>query len=795
MAIEEKKDIINFSRVYPRESREWRQHYSANTFNEKYPTQTMRTLYKMFINSVISEKSIEFRDKIIDKMYEEWKTSEHGPISTEEEMNELRRLQRTVFGYYRRRFNDILKSDGCILLHEAFDIIRMIEDDPNFIDDKLWINLVTAATQSGKTFLMIALSHIYISLGYTPIFIVKDTKQNIQFFSRKITDSKKLQTFLEEEKFSKDNIALFDKPLYYDSNIGLPGSAAEEEFNNNVESALNGSKPRGIVCIHNVKHITRVYNNIKCQSKFVLFVDEAHKLGAYKIKGIHSDNTSNEGAYDMMYLQLKCFASKIFLFTATPQNIYFSEPELFTNGIIHMSDRNTYHGSEMWNIKLLPPRKEDKDIKIDTIDGHAILPQSFIDTMADLSDENPSERINKFGIMDCHPINMLAKFECINERQALILGAFSRDVFPVSDIHKKIINANWAVMTFNQFGVRIFHESLRGETMKIGNNTIIDISKVGVFSFPEAEIGEVWHWMATNGGVVRFSRIVTVAYRSAEEGISFSSTWGSTYNDDANWHLTNEYIRLGSGCHSSAAEQSFGRINGNHGDTLRPTLHCSLADKKKVLKGINLHQEQTRAMCELAFRHLNEKVIDHVTDMEVFKNRIPNNYVNIPGCNKIIKRKMNPNEDIEEESFTRHNNALNIFQMINPDVYNGYELREKTREENNNSIYNISNESKEAIDSYGIEDYKWIIDMLKKWSCSSSNIAKFVKKIDPTKFYSDSEFKKLCNDTGVDPTHTQRKSYGNSRGYGRIIEKVGNRFRVYSVLVNPLSNVLKHTNS
>lgn len=726
MVIQEQKEIINISRVYPKESIEWRQNHSVNTFVEKYPTQTMRTLYKRFMSAVAANKRLSVREKIMDKMYIEWKTSEHGPISTEEEVTESQRLQSLVFGYYRRRFSDLLKSDGCILLHEAFDLVRMIEVDPTFIDHKLWINLITAATQSGKTFLMIALSHIYTALGYTPIFIVKDTKQNTQFFSRKIVDAEKLQTFLEEEKLSKDNIALFDKPLYYDSSIGHPGSSAEEEYNNKVESAMNGSKRRGIVCIHNVKHITRVYRNVQCQSKFVLFVDEAHKLGAYKIKGIHSDSTSKEGAYDHMYMQLKCFASKIFLFTATPQNIYFSEPELFTNGIVHMSDRETYHGPDMWKIKLLPPRKEDKNIEIYTIDGRVSIPQSFIDTMATLSYEKPPERTNKFGIRDCHPINMLAKFECVNERQALILGAFSYDTRHVSDAHKKIIDAEWVVMTFNQFGVRIFHESLRGKTITIGEHKVIDRSESGDFRFPDAEIGQVWHWMATNGGVIRFPRILTVAYRSAEEGISFSSTWGPTYIDDANWHLTDEYIRLGSGCHSSAAEQSFGRINGNHGDTLRPTLHCSLLDKKKVLKGINLHQEQTRAMCELAFRHLNEKVIGHVTKMEVFNNRVPSNYVSIPGGNKSIKLKVNPNKDIEEDSFTRHKNALSILKMINPDVYNGDELRQKARD---------------RIDGEKVSDSPISWEKLRK--CYNNRNGKLYKII---KAFIDSEFSHLSTD-------------------------------------------------
>jgi len=675
MSNSDQKQNIKIARVFQSKSLTWRQKHAAKTFYEKFPTPTMCTLYTKYNDALKARKNIGFCEKIVDKMYSEWKTSEHGPVSTLDEMKENKRLQRFVFAFYRRRFSDLLKSDGCILLHEAFDLTRMIEIDTTFVDHKLWINLITAATQSGKTFLMIALSHIFTALDYTPIFIVKDTKQNTQFFNRKISDSTKLQSFLKKEKFSKNNIALFDQPLYYDSNIGVPGSKAEDEYNNKVEASMNGSRRRGIVCIHNVKHIMRVYKNIQFQCKFVMFVDEAHKLGAYKIKGISSDTTSKKGAYDQLFLKLKCFAKKIFLFTATPQNIYFSEPELYTNGIVNMTNSETYHGADMWNMRLIPSKKEEITVEINTIDGITKIPRSFIDTMAYLSDKEPHNRINKFGIHDRHPINVLAKFECINEKQALLLSAFKINTIPVSDEHKKIIDTEWVFMTFNQFGVRVFHESLRGETITISKCTVIDRYHSGDFLFPNAEICEVWQWLATNGGVIRFPHIVTIAYRSAEEGITFSSSWGPTYKEDANWHLTDGYFRLGSGCNSSTAEQAFGRINGNHGDTIKPTLHCSLNDKKKVLKGINLHQEQTREMCELSFRHLNEKVINHVSNMEVFNNRIPLNYVSIPGANKSIKSKRNPDQAIEEDSFSRYKKSMSSFQMLNPDIYGDSRLK------------------------------------------------------------------------------------------------------------------------
>lgn len=811
----------NIDLMFPSRSKTWRQNHMVDHIATVCPTVTILSMRDKYRQAHGKQK-----DTIIHEMVSVFLAeARYGPILTYNEIEETTRLSTFVFKYYRHKFNEAINADNTILLHESFELLKLVEENPDEIHNKRWISLIVASTQSGKTFLMIALSHIFTALGYDTIFFVKDMSQTTQFFGRKIKDSSDLQEALKKAGFSQNNIDLFDQPLYHDSSMS---SSHGDQFLQGVEATLNRTKRRSIVCIHNAVQLTRIYNQITPNSRFILIVDEAHKLGAYKKMTEDTEKTYKDGvaedSYDQMFINIKVFAQKIFLVTATPQAILISEPALYSDGIVIVPEGKDYRGIESWKFELLPSTKDENYLEINGINrtGKEIttkVPASFFEKMAQLSDMEPIQRINRFGINDYLPIGLIAKFEVSNDAQSILLQSMKSDYNAVNEDHQKIIDSKWCSIVFNMYGIRLYDNSLRGATVSIkifeGTSkkktfTYTDNNESGEFLFPREhiQIEDVLHWLWLNGGHTRFPHIVVFTYKSAEEGITFSSKWGETPETCANWHFLYMYSRMGDSVSAANKEQASGRMNGNHGDfdlngkPLLCTHWDTLVGKEKLIKGVNLHRKMIKDLCQLKFNSNDGRVIDYIKKYEMYSNRIPLNYYgDITGAQSTIKKIHNPHADIENQSFTHSKDVLITLQMINPEEY-GDKRRNKTineyfeklaREKEIDEQMGINSPTEAEINAYGREDYNEIVEKFKKWSSASSIVSDFIKNIEYTKIYTQKQFRTLCQETGVEPTHTQRRKYGSSSGYGRIIEKMdGNKYRLYPVLVYSLRRALEY---
>lgn len=633
----------------------------AMFYAKNYCTTTMLSLYEKF-----KSKTSHTYTYFLEKMRQEWNNKNRGgPVITEDEEKENTELRKQVLHFYLNQINPQTKTTDHILYHKAFELINLRQEPP---DHKRWISLIYAATQSGKTFLAIALINIYLSLGYVPLFIVKATNDKKQLCRRFVKDTRKLTKYLVNKGFSMNCLSIYEKPLYMDSK-----TKNREEFHNNLQACLNGSRRRLIICIHRSNHLDRILDNLSPghDSKMILFIDEAHKLGGYKKIGetLHGDDLHNENnKYETSLLQIKNSSVKIFLITATPQDILISEPNLYTDSIVIIPTGVNYRGLSRWEFELFDD-KNDEDIKIKVDSDTVGIPTSFMNMMSKLSKTKPINRTNKFGIKDKHPIIVLAKYEPINVRQQMTLKTFRTDTVPVNANHKDIIDANWVVMVFNQFGVNLFHNSLKHETITLENEIVNDKYGSGEFLFKKSEIGEIWDWLAHNGGVERFPHILTIAYKAAEEGISFCSTWTGKIETDANWHILFAFFGLGQTTTSANVEQAMGRVNGNHGDDITPVIYCSLRDKKKLLKGHTLHFEQIKALANISLMEGDVRIMEFVRKLPIFSNRVPRDCYNIKYARKELNTLVNSNSKMEEESFVRHKKALSTLQIINPEEY------------------------------------------------------------------------------------------------------------------------------
>ena len=676
-------------------------------------------------------------------------------------------IKNYVFRYYR---------NNTIISHEAFQLQELLclndkndkndknEIDKNEIDITKWINLIVGSTQAGKTFLTLALANIYLSIGYSPVFIVKDIFQKTQFLTRYKNDLKKLRHFLIKEGFSKEDISCFNTPLYCDSTVSKKD---KKYFNIQLKQSLDGTKKRSILCIWNAKHLKRVYDNIEVHSKFIMFVDEAHKLGAYKKISPDDESTGNENcAYDNIYSQIKILASKLILLTATPQPILVTEPYLYTSGIVVIPESSKYRGIESSKFSLIP--KESDEIYLG--EEKTKIPASFLSKMSKLSGKQPIKRINKFNQTDFHPINILAKFEVTNEGQYNILNAFKPSSTLINEDHRKIINTNWTVCVMNQEGIRFYNKNLVNISKK--SNIFRSSKKINdceyLFS-KEVSIGEILHWCWKNGGVDIFSHIVTIAYKSAEEGLTFCSTWSNIPKKDANWHLTHIYSRNGTTIASFSLEQFLGRINGNHGDQMPPSkIYCSILEKEKQLKSVSLHRKQIRDLCNLRLEHKNERVIEHIHGYEVFDNHVPKEYYgSIKKAKNTLKIKHNPHSHIENQTFLEQSYSKNILALLNENQKNLNENLKDIKVDN----------KKEKVDKI-----REILKSIKNNNKNKNYI--LLSNLDIDKIYSKKEIEELAkfaeykNPSSMFHSLTTKKS---TYGFGCIFEKDGDKWKIQDI--------------
>ena len=763
--------------VYPKKTDLWKMNLSAKEYVKKKPSSTMNSLYIKFNSCDDNQGKLN----ILSQMFNLYHTYFSIPLTTKEYM-ENKKLVYRVFSYYRNKF-----SDNTLLLHEAFglSIFGDIQSSMNkkleyIIDSKLWINLVVASTQSGKTFLMFALCNIYMSLGYTPVFIVKDLWQKEQFLQRQIEDSILLQKFLKAEGFSENLIKIFDKSVYCDSEMSVK---KQDTAHDSIIASINKSSIKCIICIAHYKHLERVYNCIESNSSIILFTDEAHKLGAYKRITEDTetttiiDNSKSPLLYDNLYLKIKIHSQKIILFTATPQNILVIEPELYPKGIVLMKECKEYRGVESWIFNIIPPSKNEEYLEYLLTE----IPISFLQTMSRLSLKEPIKRINKFGIKDTHPILLMVKFEVTNDGQKLLLDSLKKDN-PVilNEDHKIIVDSGWGGIVMNQLGLRFYHSSLIGQKITINNKTYYD--NLGEFLFPKSiSIGSLWHWCWENGGVSRFPRLVTFAYKSAEEGITFSSVWTNNPKTCANWHITNIYSRMGTNSAAANIEQSLGRANGNHGDNINPEIDCPLIEKEKLIFGVNLHREQLNNICDIKLNHGDDKVIKHIHGYEVFSNRVPKNYYGeIKDASSTIVPLKNPDEQMETSIMLHDKSSENIFYIVNP-TYDGGKRR-KTEID----FYNFNTDNKVKYHAKN-EDISNKIQNIKKILLKNTKLSRFLLSINTSNLYTRNQLINLLEKSNYEQPKsifTSITSKNSTFGPGCLFENIDNKWKICNNLSN-----------
>lgn len=175
-------------------------------------------------------------------------------------------------------------------------------------------------------------------------------------------------------------------------------------------------------------------------------------------------------------------------------------------------------------------------------------------------------------------------------------------------------------LTYNGGGtITMRGGALPKSAIKIGRKESNFESKI--HSFKDMTIGKVLTWMYRNGGMVKFPRIIILAGKMADRGITFGSDNYSECVDQNKlpWHLTEMYYLTGDKTDQPSIIQAAGRLCGVFPDSLDLTLYSNVAEdvKKSYLLQEELIQRAMQVNDE------NMSFGDMLETIEIGRSKIP----------------------------------------------------------------------------------------------------------------------------------------------------------------------------
>lgn len=546
-------------------------------------------------------------------------------------------LANSVFRFFR------YENKGEILLdHQTFKFKELFEDKD--IEDKDIQTLITSLEQAGKTFLTIPVALIYLSFNIPVVYLVMDRNQKKQLHRRLNKIMLDLYKYLKTLKFEESELEKFlpENILYYDSLNKYKGD--------DLKNSLDGSKPRLIIVIKEYTQIKRINSFLKEENKIVLILDEVHKTGAYKKQDdiYHDDNIK----YDDAIVYTKKFTKKIINISATAQDFIMVE-NLYSDNIVYIYPLDFHTGIKDWVWDNEFNTKNDK--KSD------IIPESVLNFLDKKNSENLIVRYDrKNEKVDLHPHIILCKYHRKLEKQKEMLSWLQLNLF----------FRDWTLILYQGEGITMFHKSF-------GKNSISIINEDG--ETQDSVVEDNMHFFSSNlknsigitdclqflaeRGIEIHPKILIIGFDLVCEGISYTSH----YNKPQNWHLTSIIAKFPSNTCAALQKQVLSRVNGNHGDDIKPFVAVDYIVKEKVLNSFEMSEKQIQKCINLS-QTGNIKVCKiHLDNMIHFKNRVPKNHYKI----KTIHTNTIPNPDAKKEKKILKNTktSIDILYTFDPEKY------------------------------------------------------------------------------------------------------------------------------
>lgn len=531
---------------------------------------------------------------------------------------------------------------------------------------------------------------------------------------------------------------------------------------------LNGKNSGIIITMANVYQIGSILDLIKNKLSnippFVLIIDEVDKVNHQNDK----ENTNENNVYFLLE-ELSNLSLHTVGISATMFDVLFEESRLKPDRMFNLPIPKYYRDINQVSTGI--------DIRI--IDDETYIPKKIKSIKA-------PKNYDEYEINDCI-INYYETLSVLPPHK-LNINIDGFDFHPINVLHvdsKQTINHrhNYKWITTNP-KTKNFSAIIYDQVKKVYSPELIDKfpsfamenSKDGHFLCkPNTTIREIYSVLRNAGA----THIVCFSGYLASRGINFT-------NDTYTMQLTNQYFI--------------------------PSKNENWAELYQGLRMLGVHK-YTSFLPMMLYTHenvWNELIKGYWIQEDIYNNiKNENSEIDVPTYmqniiihkNKKIKRKLGKKktnllkigmngEKTYGMDINEFEKKIDISAAINKEYmkYNPcIELINIDDESDIETVYeNDENEIVESLKEIGKDEFKRIINMFEKWNKdNSTKISIFMQNLNPLKNYKEIEMKKLCKETGIkDISHLMNFKRGISQGYGMILQKKENMYKLQPCLIN-----------
>jgi len=292
------------------------------------------------------------------------------------------------------------------------------------------------------------------------------------------------------------------------------------------------------------------------------------------------------------------------------------------------------------------------------------------------------------------------------------------------------------------------------------------------------------------------NNIIIIAGDLASRGMSYVSS-------DYGWHLTHNRVLGPDSRILSEWIQAVCRLAGIFNDSHPLKLCLRKKDLDKILKAHYIQEElllQISTYFDSPDKEQNCK--DIIESRGIYKEKIPKlKYLTrVPYALKIKSLPTNTGMSMKVYE-GKELPSDELFSLRNADVpsekdkkeYAKKRVEEEKKCEEWESTYLPEDESdseEENIDDD--EEFERLKKIFKTWSTAKSKIGKFMQNLNPTKTYTKNEIEEMCKKFSITLNLLLNSKYvSGSNGYGKILEKKKDTFRLYPQLVTAFKKNFK----
>ena len=613
--------------------------------------------------------------------------------------------------------------------------------------------LVKGEIQSGKTAFIVAQSLNYFRKNISSIIVLRDLNgDKLNLMSRIKGMKEQLMDELKRANYSQESIDQVDFSIFQ--------ALSDKEITvESLKRAISGEEPRIFVTIGNGSSMGKIANILNTLAEdnadkilqYALFVDEVDYVDITTKGELKNGQKIPEKLVALQ--KLKKHAMIVYGISATILDTTLQE-NVNKGNVFVLTTPENYVGINQFTSHVL---------------SKTANPSNLNDCVPWEQDLNLKEFLENFclgkGLYQdscfSQHFQRSIPFHCL-----MNIGKATQPQEKLAAFIQENYGDQCAVLVYNGKGVSLRHNSLKN----VSNIVVSDCKSTsdgnGKHTWTKLGVSTVIQWMK-NQGIQRFNRIITIAGHLAGRSISYvNENYGDWRNGSPGWRLTDVYMVACDSMPTPDLLQAVGRGCVITTDGLGVRLYATEKTHKNIHNGMWIYEE-------LVERARLMQCDDTLSIGDLIQT-LP-----ISSCKK------------PKNSLTRA--AKYTLNEVTDDAqYGGWSETEDgvwkklvlIRGENNEEDETVEIQAPQAgLGDYPEEEFARLTKkMFPRWKTNyTSKIGKFMDILDPQKIYTHSEFQTLCTQSGVRIYDVIGKY---KRSHGKIIEKVGDKFRLFPCLID-----------